>query len=325
MATEQCIKNYNKKKFEDIYEPIKEKSGHILLELLPECKCKYKCGYCGNINVCKINDMLTSSRSRYCRSCAPKLNNRNTKLSYDEVKLRVENQGMKLVSTVYINSTTKLDIICICGNPHSATIKDINRGRKCKKCKLKKSEKTCLEKYGSKNPFESEIIKEKIKSVNMEIYGVEYPQQKKSIRMKTISTNREKYGHDYAFNQHKVYEKIRKTHKEKYGYEYPLQNSEIFKLAITNSYGYKDYTMPSGKVVKIMGFENQAIDRLLTTNFPIIKRPLKESEILLEDDIPNFRYIDPKGKVRLYIPDILVKTLCEKKLVHYRGKVCLYL
>ena len=53
---------------------------------------------------------------------------------------------------------------------------------------------TNLKKYGVKNPFSSDIVKEKIYSTNLLKYGTKNPQSCKEIKDKTIKTIRSKYG-----------------------------------------------------------------------------------------------------------------------------------
>lgn len=57
-----------------------------------------------------------------------------------------------------------------------------------------KQAQTNIIKYGSVNPFGSEIIKEKIVSSNMMKYGVPYTQQSPDVRAKTEATCLERYG-----------------------------------------------------------------------------------------------------------------------------------
>lgn len=57
--------------------------------------------------------------------------------------------------------------------------------------------------------------------------------------------------------------------------------------------------MPSGKVVKIQGFENSAIDMLLKT--------YNEEDIVIEySEMPEVWYFMEDGKYRRYLPDIFV-------------------
>lgn len=58
----------------------------------------------------------------------------------------------------------------------------------------KKREKTNLQKYGCKNPSQSETIKHKIISSNIEKYGVPYSTQSDEVKKKRVLTCLEKYG-----------------------------------------------------------------------------------------------------------------------------------
>jgi hypothetical protein len=73
------------------------------------------------------------------------------------------------------------------------------------------SEETCMIKYGVKNSFLIEEVKEKIKKTNLEKFGVENPMQNDKIK-----------------------EKKKQTCLDKYGVEYPIQNDEIKEKAIKN-------------------------------------------------------------------------------------------
>jgi hypothetical protein len=58
-----------------------------------------------------------------------------------------------------------LSILCVCGEVDSRPLSDIEKGKKCaKNCKLKKSIKTCMEKYGVTNPSKDPVIFQKIMS-----------------------------------------------------------------------------------------------------------------------------------------------------------------
>jgi len=64
----------------------------------------------------------------------------------------------------------------------------------CRKCSRLKSKKTCFSIYGVENAFQSEEVKNKIKSKNLEKYGVENTFQSEEIKNKIKSKNLEKYG-----------------------------------------------------------------------------------------------------------------------------------
>ena len=60
------------------------------------------------------------------------------KYTYDSVKSEIEKEGHILVSTKYVNSKTKLDILCgICGNEYKRTFNSYNTGYRHSKCPAK--------------------------------------------------------------------------------------------------------------------------------------------------------------------------------------------
>jgi len=126
----------------------------------------------------------------------------------------------------------------------------------CNKCLgtdpniIKEKQNKSLEKFGTKTPAESSIIKEKMIKTNNEKYGCNCPLQndeinKKSketlfdnynvvvplksdiIKEKMKETNFERYGVDNVKKVKKINDKILKTMKERYGVEYALQNKDI--------------------------------------------------------------------------------------------------
>lgn len=151
----------NDKKIEKYKTDIKEKYGHNIIEVnFSTRKVKYICGVCNNeSNTC------TSNLSRGSSNC-PKCQNNKFKIPYDEIKKRVENQGMILLTEEkeYENNKQKLKIICACGNDkYEAVLFDIQRGKKCSlNCKVKKYEESCKNKYGVRNASQNPLVFEKI-------------------------------------------------------------------------------------------------------------------------------------------------------------------
>ena len=137
---------------------------------------------------------------------------------------------------VKIDELTKTSVALIkikcdnCGLEKEITYKNytsygyINGEYLCKKCKL---EKNNLEKYGVKNVFQIEEVKEKIKKTNLDKYGVEFISQNKEIQNKIRETNLEKYGVEYFLQNKEVHDRIKETTLEKYGVENISSNKEI--------------------------------------------------------------------------------------------------
>lgn len=180
-----------------------------------------------------------------------------------------------------------------------------------------------IKKYGVDNVFQSNEIKNKIKLTNIKKYGVDNPQQNKQIREKTRNTQISRYGQD-GFNPVKTKEtliqkygvdnplkslqirdKIKETCLERYGVEHPIQNPEIFekiqRAQQQARYKYKEFIMPSCKILYCQGYEDKVLDYLIKAG-------------IMEDDITNVRYDVPvieyefNGKCRKYFPDIFIKS-----------------
>jgi len=81
-----------------------------------------------------------------------------------------------------------------------------------------------------------------------------------------------------------------------------MQNIEVFEKQQKNSYYYKDYTLPSGKIVRIQGYEDKALDELLLI--------YREEDLLISNhDIFSkfgaFEY-EYEEKTHRYFPDIFL-------------------
>jgi hypothetical protein len=137
-----------------------------------------------------------------------------------------------------------------------------------------------MEKFGVENPFQSEVIKDKIKETNMEKFGVENPHKSQEVKDKTKETNIERYG-----------------------FEYPAQNPKIAEKASKNAYKSKDYIFPSGRIVRIQGYENLMLDELLQ------KENMTENDIIVSrKDVPDIWYKDENGKEHRYFVDCYIPS-----------------
>ncbi len=200
-----------------------------------------------------------------------------------------------------------------------------------------KGKATNLEKYGSENVFASEEIKDKIKQTHVERYGVEYPQQSPEIKAKSDETLFKNYGVtgspfnskeivkniQIGFNEKygchprstkEVQDKCKATNQRIYGCDNPMQNSEIFSKQTKSSYSSAEYTLPSGKIVNVMGYEPRALDILLQT--------YKEEDILIvssdiEEKIGKILYIVENEKTYRYFPDFYI--ISENRIIEVKS------
>ena len=145
-----------------------------------------------------------------------------------------------------------------------------------------------------------------------------------------INTWKEKYGVE-NIRQHEDYntfkqnnpmknkenvEKAKNTCMEKYGVDNPSKSSEIMDKIVKRGYGAKDYIFPSGKVVRIRGYEWKALDELL--------KHYDESELEVSAKIiPKIKYQWGDDSEHYYFPDIFIEKdnlLIEVKSDYYMNK-----
>ena len=164
-----------------------------------------------------------------------------------------------------------------------------------------KCKKTNFEKYGVEFASQSDMFKDKCKQTNLEKYGVEHFTQTNIMKEKTIKTNLEKYGVEHNLQREEIQDKIKKTNLEKYGVERCMQNPEIMEKNIKMSYYLKEYTLPSGKIIKIQGYEHFALNELL--------KYIDENDIITGcKNVPIIWYNDESGKKHRHFVDIFIPS-----------------
>jgi len=88
---------------------------------------------------------------------------------------------------------------------------------------IQKREQHCIDKYGVKNPYQAEKVKEKIKQTNLTKYGYEHNLQRPEIIQQSRKTKLEKYGSE-TYNNSK---KAQQTCLERYGTDCFSANGNI--------------------------------------------------------------------------------------------------
>jgi hypothetical protein len=113
------------------------------------------------------------------------------------------------------------------------------------------------------------------------------------------------YGVENPFQSPEIKEIMKDTSMKKYGVEYPMQNPEISEKSMLNSYNYKNYILPSGKIIHYQGYENFAIEHF-------IKAGVSEENIIIDRiSVPEVWY-EYEGKRKRYYVDIFIpdQNLC---------------
>lgn len=209
---------------------------------------------------------------------------------------------------------------------------------------IEKKSKSISDAYHKKSEICKIKIKENRKKSIIEKYRVTHNFLIPEVKDKVRNNNILKYGNPIATKNKEVIEKIKKTNSEKYGGNSPMCNEEIKKKAKKTTFErfgsycapfktYKEYSMPSGKIVKYLGFENRAYDKLLTE--------MEENDFLIAGSelnkiLNSIEYKDLNGKKCLYYPDIYIPKLnkiievksdwtyeINKEINDIKGKRCL--
>jgi hypothetical protein len=178
-------------------------------------------------------------------------------------------------------------------------VENVNQCQKIKD----KSKKTCFEKYGVDCNLQLESCKEKIRQTNLNKYGCEYILQSEVIKKKIKQTNLIRYGCEYLAQSEVIKNKIKQTNFKNYGVENIMQNPKFAEENFKKCFKFKEYVFPSGKVNKIQGYENFALDEL------IINEKINESDIITGcKNVPTIWYNDENGKKHRHYVDIFIPS-----------------
>ena len=137
-----------------------------------------------------------------------------------------------------------------------------------------KSKNTLFKNFGVKNTWDSKEISDKGRKTKKELYGDENynnpekisktllnkTEEEKQISVKKRKKTKEKLYGDPNYSNRKQSEK---TCLKKYGVKNVSQDIIIYKKILSKLFTTKNYILPSGKIVKIQGYENIALDLLL--------------------------------------------------------------
>lgn len=167
----------------------------------------------------------------------------------------------------------------------------------------KKMKATIKRKYNVDHCMHIDEVKEKQKQTLIINHGVENPMYNEDIKEKLRQTNLEKYGVDNVFQNKEIKQKIKDSNLEKYGFESAMQNSEVSEKSSKNAYLAKDYQFPSGKKVKIQGYEHFGIDELLN-----IEKINEDDIITKRTEVPKIWYLDIKNKKHRHYVDIFIPS-----------------
>lgn len=112
---------------------------------------------------------------------------------------------------------------------------------------------------------------------------------------------KETYGVDCAMHSDIVKDRIKQTSMRKYNTEYPNQSPIVQRRSQNNSFKFKQYTLPSGKIINLQGYEPFAMTYLLYHYI--------ENDIITDKSlIPRLWYMKNNKKC-VYYADIFIKSI----------------
>jgi len=142
----------------------------------------------------------------------------------------------------------------------------------------------------------------KFRSDKLKQYHIEHPEFKNQLRDNWLDPV---YRNKMCLIQKEIQNsEERKNSMHKIMVEY-WKDLNFVEKHFNSSNKYKNYTLPSGKIVKIQGYESKALDELLQT--------YEENDIfigikIINSEIGKISYFK-ENKEHTYIPDIYIKSI----------------
>ena len=177
-----------------------------------------------------------------------------------------------------------------------------------KQIQVKKAKNTFQTRYGVEWGSKSELQKEKSKQTKLEKYGDPAYNNSKASAAK----NRNKSVEE----QNRINRLRRETTFTRFGVEHAFLLPGVKeRSAASNSKG-KEFTLPSGKIVRLRGYEPIAINELLNRYV--------ESDLIFHDtyctkyNLPVFQYVNVNQHTQNYYPDIYIPK--ENKIIEVKSQ-----
>jgi hypothetical protein len=147
---------------------------------------------------------------------------RITLVDFIELAREAHGEVYDYSSVVWVNSITKIDIICPIHGTFTQNPQSHIRGTGCKRCGMLQRAANNLVKYGVTNPSQTKLVQDKTKATNLEKYGTEYAISSSVVRNRIKTTNLDRTGHENPLSSPLIRNKLKATNLEKYGHEHIL-------------------------------------------------------------------------------------------------------
>lgn len=258
-----------------------------------------------NLNyICPAGHEITNTYDNFktssgCSECSGR-----KKYTYEYVKNYFTENGCTLLENEYISNSYLMRYICNCGVEARISFNNFKSNCRCMACGLQKMRhsfedvKKLFEDNGCKlleNEYKNaQTLMKYICSCGNEAY-ICYTNFRRGVRCNSCKQDR-----------------VKAILLQKYGYEHVSQVPAFQAKMESSRKLWKEYTLPSGNVIKYQGYENMAFDDLFK------KLDYKEEDVDIHcRELTNqdfWYYFD--GMYRHYFPDIYLKdtnTIIEVK------------
>lgn len=201
-----------------------------------------------------------------------------------------------------------------------------------------KSRKTCLERHGYEFSMQSPKIQQTRKNNTFNKLGVDHHMKTEESVNNMKRTNLGRYGTPSSWASPEIIKKKEKTMLElynvynplckgeirdkiiqgwikKFGEDNPMKNSKVFSSALSKMAKYKEIELPSGKKVKIRGYEEFGINLLLNL---YNEEDLNVTNEEIELKIGKIYYYTDDNKKHRYFPDIYIES--ENKIIEIKSE-----
>lgn len=231
---------------------------------------KFKC-HCGNISP---KTFYYFKKVHRCGQCGNKEVGNKKRHSFDYVYNYYKERGYELLETAYKNSHSVLTYKCLkCNYVSRKKFYTFQQGYHCINCSNEKLRKERQHSY--------EFVLNYFQQYNCELLDKEYVNGNIPLKYKCECGNISKI----AFSSFKSGTRCMKCSHKRH---------------TKNSKRFRDYKLPSGKIIRIQGYEDVALTELLSIYN-------EENLLTSRKDMPRIKYMY-KNKLRPYYPDIWIPS-----------------
>jgi hypothetical protein len=231
-----------------------------------------------------------------------------------------QNKNLVEIDQLEVNRDSVIEGDCVCGNQFKKGFRRMftNSGAFCEKCTTKnrmtKTIEHNLEHHGVEHTLQRRDIREQGLKTMQNTYGegITNISQVAEIKERKIQTSIKNYGVPYPIQNEEVKQRAEDTCMKNHGVRSPLQNEEIRLRTLNSAFQQKKFVMPSGRIIKVQGYEPFALRDLLKT--------YTEEQIKVDSErgMPIIMYTTEDGKTHRYYPDIYIAH--ENRIIEIKSR-----